>query len=192
MGSSSLPARVPAGSLCPCPCTRGKVRKGVHPPSRVQGAAPPPGVQGGASLYPKRWRVGRWDNGARQARPFADRGRRPRQNHPSPLKDMVKDRGYMAGGNADGQAVGWRPTPCVTQGCGRATPTGQLRDGYGTATGRLATWAGWKVDKGVADRAGGVATVTPGCAGLAVPLVPLPHRRSRLYAPAGGLQRRHG
>ena len=89
--------------------------------------------------------------------------------------------GYMEGGRADGQAVAWRPTPCMTQG-----------PGYVPATGHLASGAGWKVDKGVADRAGGVATVTPGCAGLATPLAPLLHWQSRLYAQTGPPQRRHG
>ncbi len=40
--------------------------------------------------------------------------------------------GYMEGGRADGQAVAWRPTPCMTQGPGYATTTSRLRDGYGT------------------------------------------------------------
>ena len=34
-------------------------------PRRVQGAQPPPGVQGESPCFQKRWRVGRWDNGAR-------------------------------------------------------------------------------------------------------------------------------
>ncbi len=38
----------------------------------------------------------------------------------------------MEGGRADGQAVVWRPTPCMTQGPGYATTTSRLRDGYGT------------------------------------------------------------
>ena len=52
---------------------------------RVQGAQPPPGVQGESPCSGKRWRVGRWDNGAGQANPPADRGRRPQQGPPSRL-----------------------------------------------------------------------------------------------------------
>ena len=52
----------------------------ISPPSRVQGAQPPPGVQGESPCTQKRWRVGRWDNGARQTRPSVEGGRRPRQN----------------------------------------------------------------------------------------------------------------
>ncbi len=40
--------------------------------------------------------------------------------------------GYMEGGRADGQAVAWRPIPCMTQGPGYATTTSRLRHGYGT------------------------------------------------------------
>ena len=40
--------------------------------------------------------------------------------------------GHMEGGRADGQAVAWRPTPCMTQGPGYATATSRLRDSYGT------------------------------------------------------------
>ena len=40
--------------------------------------------------------------------------------------------GYMEGGRADGQAVAWRPTPCMTQGPGYATAMSRLRPGYGT------------------------------------------------------------
>ena len=39
----------------------------VRLPSRVQGAQPPPGVQGVSPCFQKRWRVGRWDNGVSQA-----------------------------------------------------------------------------------------------------------------------------
>ncbi len=111
--------------------------------------------------------------------------------------------GYMEGGRADGQAVAWWPIPCMTQGPGYATAASRLRDGcvpatrrlrpgYATATEHLASGAGWKVDKGVADCAGGVATVTPGCAGLATPLAPLLHWQSRLYAQTGPPKRRDG
>ncbi len=60
------------GWLCPCPRTRGKVRKGVRTrtvrkrrpsrptPSRVQGAQPPPGVQGVSPCTPN---VGGWAGG---------------------------------------------------------------------------------------------------------------------------------
>ena len=54
------------------------------PPSRVQGAQPPPGEQGDSPCSQKRRRVGWWDNGAGQASPPAEGGRRPSQNHPSP------------------------------------------------------------------------------------------------------------
>ena len=86
-GESHVPAPVLGGRL-----GRGsRGRLGSVPtsydalsPSRVQGAQPPPGVQRESPCTQKRWRVGRWDNGARQARPSADGGRRPSQNHPSP------------------------------------------------------------------------------------------------------------
>ena len=57
----------------------------VPPPFPQPGAggAAPAGGTGGVPLYPKRWRVGRWDSGVRQARPFAEGGRAPQQDHPS-------------------------------------------------------------------------------------------------------------
>ncbi len=40
--------------------------------------------------------------------------------------------GHREGGKADGQAVAWRPTPCMTQDPGYATTMSRLRPGYGT------------------------------------------------------------
>ena len=53
-------------------------------PSGVQGAQPPPGVQGKSPCTQKRWRVGRRDNGAGQTRPSAEGRRRPQQDHHRP------------------------------------------------------------------------------------------------------------
>ena len=65
----------------------------------------------------------------------------------------------------------------------------RLRDSYAAATSRLrdASLRGpaGKRDKGVANRGSGVTTVTPRCAGFAVPLATLPHWQSRIYTPAG-------
>ena len=42
-------------------------------------------VQGVSPCTQKRWRAGRWDNGAGQSRPSAEGGRRPKQIHPPRL-----------------------------------------------------------------------------------------------------------
>ena len=102
---------IPPGRLCPCPGARGKVRKGfplrprgkpggiptrqvtkqrphlsgLYTSAGLQGAQPPPGVQGESPCTQKRWRVGRWDNGAGQSRPSAEGGRKPQQIHPPRL-----------------------------------------------------------------------------------------------------------
>ena len=49
------------------------------PPFSKQGAggAAPAGGTGGVPLYPKRWRVGRWDNGARHRQPPAEQNAHP-------------------------------------------------------------------------------------------------------------------
>ena len=77
------------GWLCPCPRTQRKVRNRPDAPTQARdrrragcrGRSPRRGYSV-SPCYQKRWRVGRWDNGARQARPSADRGLRPRQDHP--------------------------------------------------------------------------------------------------------------
>ena len=43
----------------------------------------PPGVQGESPCLQKRWRVGRWDNGAGQTEPSVEGQRWPQQDHPS-------------------------------------------------------------------------------------------------------------
>ncbi len=64
----------------------------------------------------------------------------------------------------------------------RVTVARRPRHCYATATGHLASGAGWEMDKGVANCSRCVTTVTPGCAGLATPLATLPHWQSRLYS----------
>ena len=52
----------------------------------VQGAQPPPGVQGVSPVSKNVGGVGRWDNGARQAIPPAAEGRKPQQNPRPPSR----------------------------------------------------------------------------------------------------------
>ena len=75
-------------------------------------------------------------------------------------------------------SIGLAAHSFVAQGHGCAAATSRLRDAS------LRGPAG-KCAIGVANRSRCVATVTPGCAGLAVPLATLPHWQSRLYAQAG-------
>ena len=74
------------------------------PQAGCRGAVPPPGVQGGVPLYPKRWRVGRWDNGARQARPFADGGRHAKPD-PSLMEGARQARPFADGGRTPSQTL---------------------------------------------------------------------------------------
>ena len=67
--TAPIPPLVLGGRLGSFPTRQVSKRRPLRPPSGVQGAQPPPGVQGAFPCFQKRWRVGRWDNGAGQANP---------------------------------------------------------------------------------------------------------------------------
>ena len=101
----------PAGASCPSPRTRRMARKRRLPrsPSRVQGAQPPPGVQGESPCFQKRWRVGRWDNSARQANPPAEGRRKPKRNPPSPRTPRKVTNGAPSVPHKQGAGNPWFP-----------------------------------------------------------------------------------
>ena len=110
------------GWLCPCPRTRGKVRKGVrtrtvrkrHPsrptPSRVQGPQPPPGIQRESPCFQNVGGWARWDNGARH-------------HEPSPLIPAL-DYGGQVRKHPNAEVSKRCPLPSPKQGAGGAAPAG--------------------------------------------------------------------
>ncbi len=148
-------------------------------------ASPPvPNIVGG-------W--ARWDNGARHHEPppscrmstFVLGYRQPVGRRPTPSLSRVAASCRVSGIWQAGEQMvkQWPGDPFPVR--RRITAARRPRHSYATATGHLPSGAGWEVDKGVANRARGGTTVTPGCAGLATSLVPLLHWQSRLYAQTG-------
>ncbi len=107
-------------------------RKLATDAARGAGGAAPAGGTGGVPLFLKRWRVGRWDNGAGhanpplkkgagQTRPSVERGRKPEQDlrPPAGCRGRSPRRGYRGSPPVSKNVGGWSGRD---SGAGHANP----------------------------------------------------------------------